>query len=896
MKRARFGRRGVAGLVGRTLLLLYPPEFRRDVGDDLVADLRAGVSERARAVGRFASLVWLFRNAGSLLANAIPEWRSRTGRARGWAGASRRDLRDWVREIRQGSRTLARDRAFSATVVITLTFGIAMTTAVFSVVDGVLLRPLPYPNAEDLVAVWQNDMRQGVPRDGVSAGNFLEWRDRTSGFAGLAAMEPWGLDFMTESGPEEVGTHRVSEDFFDVLGTPPLHGRTFRTEDYGGDGIGTVVVSHGFWRERLGGDPGVVGTTILLDEEPVEVVGVMPAPFDIPHANALWIPRTFQESERQNRAANYYDVIARLGPGASVETARVELDRAAAQLASEYPDTNQAVGATVVPLPDVVLGPIRPALGLLLACSAFVLIIACTNVASLVIARTNDRLAQMGTRAALGAGRRDLILPQVLECVLLALVAGVLSGALVMWTVEVLKDLAPLTLPRIAEVTVDVRVWGFAIATALATSILVGLPSTLRASRIDLARLLSGSGRRVTSGRKRRNSRDALVVIQLALALVLATAATLTTRSVLAVSALDPGYRTDYVAIMSLQVWRQYPTPEMRTTFVDQALEGLGALPGVRAVGMSSSLPLTERIYADDATFFVESRGAQIEGEEARVGAATVTPGFFETLGIPLVAGRNFSATDGPGGPRVVLVNEELARRHFPGESPIGERVSVSFAGPPVSAEIVGVVGDVRHATLEEDPQPRLYIHHPQSANGAMVFTARTSVEPTGLLEGMKQEIWELNASVPISYAHTFSEIRADAERERRFYSLLLAAFAVTAMSIAVVGVYGLGAYAVARQRPEIGIMLALGATPGIIARLFLTRGGRLLGLGLGLGLLTALGLTRFLRSLLYGLSPTDPATLAASVLGLGLIALLATYVPARRASRIDPTVTLRTD
>jgi putative ABC transport system permease protein len=881
----------VAVGVGRALLSLYPPEFREDVGIEVTSDLRRGARDRAAAIGRTSAFIWTIRNLAALASGIVPEWRARVGRER----RARRDVADWVREFRLAGRSLVRDRAFSATVIVTLTLGIAMTTAVFSVVDGVLLRPLAYPEAEDVVMIWQHDRALGIERDDVAVGNFLDWRDRTAAFEGMAALEPWGLEFLTESGPEEVDAFRVTEDFFTVMRTAPFLGRTLTREDFELDAQ-VAVVSHRFWQHRLGADPSVVGSTIRFDEIPGTLVGVMPPEFDFPRNNAVWVPHTFSEAERQNRVANYFGVIARIGPTADLALAQAELDRAALQIAQENPTTNESIGANAVPLPDLVLGPVRSGLLLLLACSGLLLAIACTNVASLVIARTNDRLSQMGMRSAMGASRRDLVLPQVIECVCLAVSAAVLSGLVVASTIGGLKGFAPATLPRVSEVSVDMRVWLFALLTAFAVSILVGLPATLRASRVDLTDLLKGGGRSSTGSKRSRVRRESLVAVQLAMALVLVTAATLTARSVLAISALDPGYRTDNVAVVTSQIWRQYPTGPAQAAFVQAALDRLRATPGVREVGTTSSLPLAEQAFADEATFFVERDGVPVEGRESSAGAATISAGYLEALGIPLLDGRRFGTSDGPAANRVAIINEELARRHFAGRSPIGERLKVSFASAPISMEIVGVVGDVRHGTLDQDPGPRLYLPHAQSPNGAIIFAARTAVDPATLIQSMKQELWEVNAALSMGASYAFSELRAGAERERQFYALLLSAFAVAALSIAAVGVYGLGAYTVARQRPEIGIMLALGATPRRIARLFVARNGRLLLMGLGLGLVTALGLTRFLRGLLYGLSPTDPLTLGASLLGLGVIGLVATYVPARRASRTDPTVALRTD
>ncbi|MDX1396484.1 MAG: ADOP family duplicated permease, partial [Gemmatimonadota bacterium] len=789
----------------RALLGIYPPEFRADVADEVLVDIRSGVLERAAATGRVAAVVWALRNLAALVTGVVPEWRDRVGRERRAA----RSPADWVREIRFAARALVRDRAFSLTVVITLTLGIAMTTAVFSVVDGVLLRPLAYPNADDVVLIWQHDRAQGIERDAVAVGNYLDWRDRTSLFDGMAALEPWGLEFLTDEGPEEVDAFRVTEDFFPVMGTPPLFGRTLAPEDYDLQ-TATAVVSHAFWQHRLGADPGVVGTTIRLDEAPVLVAGVMPPEFDFPRGNAIWIPRTFNEAEGQNRVANYYDVVARLAPGVDLALAQAELDRAATQMEQEYPATNESIGANAVPLPELVLGPVRSGLLLLLACSGLLLAIACTNVASLVIARTNDRLGLMGMRSAMGASRRDLVMPQVLECVILAVVSAVLSAGLVSWTIGALKSLAPATLPRVADVSVDARVWLFALAIAFAVSLLVGLPATLRASRVDLTELLKGSGRSSTGSKAARARRESLVAVQLAMALVLVTAATLTARSVLAISALDPGYRTDNIAVVTSQIWRQYPTGPAQAAFVEEARARLAALPGVREVGTTSSLPLAEQAFADEARYWIERDGSVVEGREASAGSATISPGYHEALGVPLIEGRRFDTSDGADAARVILVNEELARRHFPDRSPVGERITLSFAGPPVSAEVVGVVGDVRHGALDTDPGPRIYIPHQQSPNGALLFAARTSVEPETLIESMKEGLWDVNAALSMGASYAFRELRAGAERERQFYAILLVAFAVVALSIAAVGVYGLGAYTVARQRPEIGIMLAL--------------------------------------------------------------------------------------
>lgn len=820
----------------------------------------------------------------------------RDGRSR-WRDALAQDLRF-------AARTLRRSPGFTAVAVLTLALGIGANTAIFSVVHGVLLRPFPYARADRIVTLWQHDRAAGATRDEVAAANLLDWRERSRSFSGMAALEPYGLDHQGPEGPVTLDTWLVTEDFFAVMGVPALHGRTLTPDDYRRQapgsvyetGVASLVLSHRVWRDRFGGDPGVVGRSIVVDGAPATVVGVMPPEFQYPSGGTVWAPVVYGGDRPPHRGANYLQAVGRLRPGVTLEQARAELAAIAERLGREHPQTNQHVGVTAVPLPEHLVGGVRPALLLLLGAVGLLLLIACANVAGLLLARGAQRQREFAVRTALGAGHGRLVRQMVTEGLLLALTGGAVGLLLAAGSLKAVLRIAPAGLPRLEQVTMDPAVLLFALAASVLSTLLFGLGPALNLARPDAAPLLAGGGRGATRGRRHRRVREGLVVAEIAMALVLLVGAALVVRSFVSLLRVDPGFRTEDVLAVTVQAWSYFPDPERRAVFVREAVERMEALPGVEAVGVTSSLPMAEDIGADEAEFEIEGAPPPAPGEAPSAHAALITSGYLEALRIPLLSGRRFTPRDDADAPHVVLVNETMARRHWPGADPVGEKVTVSFAGPPVTAEVVGVVGDVRHAGPDAEPEPALYFHHPQRPTGAIVFTLRTAGDPLGLLGAVRRVIWEFNAAMPVAGATTLESLLGESLRERRFSLLLLGGFSLAALLLATIGVYGLLSFAMRERTAEIGIRMAMGAHAGDILRWAMRDGLRLTAAGLAVGGLGAVLLTGLLRSLLFDVQPTDPLAFAGAAALLAATALLASYLPARRAARVDPVEALRAE
>ncbi|HEX2191514.1 MAG TPA: ABC transporter permease [Longimicrobiaceae bacterium] len=889
-------------------LFRLPPRGSQDPVADLEEEIRLHLELRAEQLEREGLPPEQAREAARRRFGPPDEAR-RTLREAARRRESRLRLREWLAGVRQdlryALRTLGRSPGFTAVAVLTLALGIGANTAIFSVVNGVLLQPFPYPEADRIVTLWQHDRAAGVERDEVSAANLLDWRERSRSFSGMAAIEPYGLDFQGPEGPVTLDTWLVTEDFFRVMRVPALLGRTLGPADYlqstrpvYEQGVPSLVLSHGVWRDRFGADPTVVGRTIRVDGSPATVVGVMPPGFQFPDGGSVWAPLAFgQDASRRGalrRGANYLQAVGRLRPGVTLEQARAELAGIAVQLGGEYPETNQHVGVTADPLPETLVGSVRPALLLLLGAVGLVLLIACANVANLLLARGARRQREFAVCAAIGAGRGRLLRQAMAESAVLAVLGAAGGLLLAWWSLRLIVRAAPSDLPRLDGVAIDPWVLLFALGACLLTTLLFGLAPALSLARPDLAASLSGAGRGATAGRRNRRLREGLVVGEIALALLLLVGAALVVRSFVALLQVDRGFRSERVLAVTVQAWSYFPDRAQRAAFVEEAIERMAALPGVEAVGMTSSLPLAESIGAEEAEFEIRGRAAPRTGEAPSAHAALITNGYLDALGIPLRRGRLFTPQDDADAPHVVLVNETMARRHWPGADPVGERLTIRFAGPPVEAEVVGVVGDVRHAGLDVEPEPALYFAYPQARTGAITFTLRTAGPPLALLGAVQGLIWEFNSSMPLADATTLDTLLAESLRSRRFSLFLLGGFAVLALLLATVGVYGLLSYAMRERVSEIGIRMAMGASAGDILRWAMRDGLRLIVAGLAAGVVAVVLLTRLLKSMLYGVGPGDPLALAAAMGLLAATALLATYLPARRASRVDPVDALR--
>jgi putative ABC transport system permease protein len=796
-------------------------------------------------------------------------------------------------DLRYGIRLLARKPLFTSIVVLTLALGIGATTAIFSVVNSVLLRPLPFRDPERIVTVWQNNIKAGVERDKVSPANFLDWRDRNQAFEAMASSEPFGFDLAGDGEPERIKGWLVSGGFFRILGVGALHGRTFVPEEESQASGQPVVISHAFWERRFGSEKNVVGQKLLLSGQPYTVVGVMPPQFRFPDDRDVWAPKVFNEGDKQRRGANNLHVIARLKDGAAVNDAQHEMSSIAASLAQEYPQTNREMGATVVSLPEHVIGRVRPALLVLLIAVGLVLLIVCSNVANILLARGVQRQKEFAIRAAIGASRKRLVRQMFTESFLLSLLGGVFGVLLANWGVSLVQSYSPGYLPRAQEISIDGRVLAVALGVTLLTAILFGLLPSIQFSRPRLQEFLKEGGR-AGGGAARRSLRNFLVISEIALALVLLVGTSLLIRSSSRLLQVDPGFATDQVAVLEVHVWGKYPKPDQRAAFFEQTLERIAALPGVEAAGAVSSLPLIETRIDIDGTFSIEGRPAPAPEQQPSAYQTIATPDYFRAMGVRLRSGRFFARSDNQTSVPVVLINETMARRYWPEGDAIGKKVAVRVAGPPSTREIVGVVSDMLHTGLDGAPRPELFVPHLQNPFGSMTYVVRAANEPEGILPAVKNEIRAVNPNQAFSTTTTMQQLLSKSLGERRFTMLLFSCFAAVALVLAAVGIYGLISFSTSQRTHEIGVRIALGAQRGHVLKMIIGEGLKLSLLGVAIGLAGALVLTRFLKSLLFGVTATDPLSFAGMSLLIVGAALVASYLPARRATRMDPVNALR--
>ncbi len=799
-----------------------------------------------------------------------------------------------INDIRQGTRTLLKRPAFTALAVITLALGIGATTAIFSVVNGLLLRPLPYRDDQHLVTLGQSNSKTGVAREGVSPANFFDWREQARSFAGVAAAEQWGFTLTDYGEPEGMKGSVVTKGFFEILGTNALVGRTLLPEDYE-QNARVVVISHGLWQRRFGGDPQIIGRSLTLNNEPTTVVGVMPIEFDYPATRELWAPREGRPSDPQNRGGSLFRVIGRLRTEVTLEQAAQEMNAIAAQLGQQYPQTNTDVGAVVVPLREQLVGHVRLALYILFGVVCLVLLIACANVASLQLVRSSERQREFAVRAALGASGQRLLQQLLTESLLLSLAGGLLGILLSMALIDVIVAISPANLP-LTQISLNPIVLFFAAGVSLMTAVVFGLAPAIQASRIDLQVVLKSGGRSETAGRRRQRVRQVLVVSEIALALVVLVGAGLLIRSFVTLLHTDPGFTPDKGLALEVSLGR-VPAAE-RTVFVDQVLERVSTLPGVQSVVVSTALPFHDNQIALPSPIKIIGRPAGPPGSEPIALMIRASEGYFRALGVPLLQGRLFDQRDRENAPPVVLVNETMARRLWPAETPsgpLGQTISfTAVGGQNMTAEIIGVVGAVRPTGFDSEPRPEFYLHYPQSPAGLVTVFVRTSGDPAPLLPAVKAEIREVNRNQAFLSVYTIAQLVDKTTAQRRFNLLWLGAFAALALVLAMVGLYGLISFSTAQRTKEIGVRMALGAQPGDVLKLVMREGLGLALIGVALGLVAVAAASRLMTSLLFGVGATDPLTFASVALLLTFVALFACYIPARRATRVDPLVALR--
>jgi putative ABC transport system permease protein len=791
-----------------------------------------------------------------------------------------------AQDLRYGARLLRRSPGFTAAAVLTLALGIGANTAVFSVADAVFLRPLPFAEPERLVAVWLNG-----PDHSVSQASFVELREASRSLADVAAYSGWGFTLTGSGEPEALQGARVSAGLFRLLGARPALGRGFLPED-GTPGQGQVaLLGHGLWHRRFGADPKILGKTITIDGGRYAVVGVMPIGFHFPgrESSDLWLPLTI-DATSEDFTAGYLTLIGRLAPGMAPSQATAEVREVARRIRERDPDPEkEEIASAVVPLQTELAGDLRPALLVLLAAVGSVLLIACVNVANLLLARASVRQQEIAVRLALGAGRRRLLRQLLTESVMLAVLGGVAGVLLARAGVGPLAESVTAGSPQLNEVAVDGRILLFALGLSLAAALTFGLVPALRSSAPDLQSTLKEGGRSGSANPARQRLRSALVVAEIALALILVAGAGLLIQSLWRLYNVDPGFRTEDILSFRLSPSFEGEDTAPRQAFYEGVLERLAGLPGVEAVGAVHLTPLGGNNW--NPSLRVEGRpGEALPSVDWRV----ATPGYFETLGIPLLAGRSFTGSDRDGAPGAALVNQTFARRVFPGGSPLGQRVNTFFEGKDNWVTIVGVIGDVKHHGLATAPEPEIYRPYAQHPITGMTVMLRASSDPLALAAEVREAVWGLDADVPISEVATLEEVVARSMARPRSVTVLLAVFAGIALLLGAIGIYGVMAYSVAHRRHEIGIRLALGARQGQVLRLVLGQGLALAALGLAVGLPLTAAATRLLESLLFGVAPADPLTLGGVALLLAVVALLASYYPARRAMEVDPVQALR--
>ena len=862
--------------------LVHQRRFDRDLEDEMrahlemKADARGGTGDARYAARR------QFGNTLLLRETSREMW--------GWVW-----LETLLQDLRYGARMLRKNPGFTLAAALTLALGIAASTAIFSVVNAVLLRPLPYRDANQLVVLWEWNSHENHINT-VAGANYSDWKARNHVFEDMAYSWDDVFTFTGAANPEAVFGYDLSCNFFSLLGTKPLLGRTFLPEECRTGRDHVVVLSQPLWRRRFAGDPSIVGRSIQLNHQAYTVVGVMPADFAHPSSTTgLWAPLTLPPDFITDRKTHALRLVARLKPGIPSKRARVEMDALAGQLGREHPDTNSGMGVQLWPIRDFYTGEIKTSLWVLQGAVLVMLLIACANVASLLVARAGARGREMAVRLAIGAGRVRLLRQLLTEGMLLALAGGALGVALAFWGARAAATLLP---PGVAPMLdaahpaawISTRVLLFALALSFVSGMVFGTVPALPASASPNTTLRS-SGRNLTESRGKMRFSSGLVVCQIALSLVLLTGAGLLIRSFMHLVERDYGFRTDHV--LTLQLMGSSGTEESAgmASFLQPALERIEALPGVVAAGAISAPPLTG--MSAHRSFTIPGEPQLPYGQQPVAGFHVVTPHYFRAMGIRLIRGRSFDEHDREKTAGVVIINETLARRFFRDQDPIGRTVSVADLGTPAVREIVGVVGDTRHEQLADAPDPEIYRPFGQADWSFAGIAVRTSTNPLALAEGVRAAIWAVNKEQPIDDVTTLEQRAASSLAPRRVNATLLSLFAAIALLLAAVGIYGVSAYSVNRRTHEIGIRMALGAQRRQVIAMVLRKALLLALAGVVIGLFAAAGATRFMRSLLVDVDAIDAVTFMAAPPLLGAIAVLAAYLPARRASRVDPVVAL---
>ena len=802
-------------------------------------------------------------------------------------------LENTLRDVSYSLRVLLKNYAFTIVVILTLALGIGANTAIFSFANGILLRPLPYPQSDRLAVVDETALKRGVDSMGISFPNFLDWREQNTVFEDIGVYFGGSRFALSGAGePVVINGSRISQGLFEILRVSPQLGRTFTADEDRPEQDAVVILGYDLWQKNFGGDPGIIGQRIVLSNRARTVIGVMPRGFRFPDIADLWVPLALTP-QRFTRTDHGLEGIARLRDGVTIAAAQAEMHNIAARIEQQNPVTNEGLGVKVKSLHETLTGDYREALLILLGVVGCVLLVACVNVANLMLARATARQKEFALRAALGASRWRIVRQVMVESLLLAVIGGALGFVLSLWALRLLIKAIPIQLPFWMNFGVDLRVLGFTLGITLLTGLIFGAIPALQTSRVDLNDTLKEGGRGSIGFRAR--SRNLLVVTEIALSLVLLVGAGLMIRSFLRLRNVNIGLEAHNVITATVALpGAKYRTDEQRATFFKELTERVRTVPGVEAASATGTLPLGGNNWGRSLT--VENFPVLSVGQAPVIQHTVVTPGYFRTMGITLLAGRDFTDADITGAPPVTIIDERLAREYWPNESAIGKRVRF---GPPEDNEpwhtIVGVVSTVRHQRVQEDTRKSVYLPHQQVATNGLSLVARTaSSNPQDVVSAIRREVARIDPDQPLSDILTMEQVVAESIWQPRLYAMLFAIFAGGALLLAMIGIYGVMAFLVQTRTHEIGVRMALGASARDVFKLIVGRGMKLTTVGVAVGVGVAIALTRLMHGLLFNTSTTDPITFIAISALLSLAAFLACYIPARRAAKTDPLIALR--
>ncbi len=800
-----------------------------------------------------------------------------------------------LQDLRYAGRTLLRARGFAAIAIVTLALGIGGTTAIFSIVDAVLLRPLPFPNAERLVVPRSVNLKTGDDWS-IAYADFLDWRDQKF-FQHVAVFQQVEMDLASDGDPDRVDVAAVSGDFFAALGVQAALGRVLQPTDNPVDAERVVVISDAVWRSRFAADSGAIGKQVRMNGFPRTIVGVLPRGTEWPRATQVWAPMRISDpnSAVLLRRDNFvHQAVARLLPGETLASTTTRMSTLARRIEGDHPQLRAGVSLRVIPATESLLGTTLPrVLWILLGAVALVLLIGCVNIANLMLARAGTRYRELAVRTALGASRARLVQQILTESAVLALLGGALGVLLAYWGVAALVAAAPENVPRIDAVAVSLPVLGLALLLSVASALLFGLVPALHASGVRPGQALGEGGQRTTGGKAGRRGRGTLVVVELALALMLLTGAGLLTHSLIKLQRTNPGFDTSQVVTMSISLPAKYDTPAARRAFFARATEGIGALPGVDTVSLASALPIGAGGFYLGRAFLAEGWAEPPASTEVEGMWNSVSPGYFATLKVPLLRGRDIAAHDDSASTMVMVINTAFAEKMFPGENPVGKRVQ-SWRDERILREVVGVVDDVRYFGAEDEVRPLVFVPYAQDSWSGMQIVARTVGDPRGIISGARRVVGAIDRDIAVANVATMDDAMAASLAGPRFTTFLLAGFAGMALLLVAIGLYGVLSYSIAQRTREIGIRMALGAQVGNVTRMVVREAALLLAIGIAVGGAAALALSRVMESLLYEVSATDPLTFVVVVVVLSLVGAAAAYLPTKRATRVNPLIALR--